>query len=203
MLFARRRKPDLVETLRYTLWPRGGWKRAVLYRWKRLLRLSATPYAVAAGGAAGVFVAFSPLLGLHMLSAALIAWLLRASVVAAVIGTTVANPVTIPVMWGASYEVGTYILSGGADPVRRAHATPAREASGGSVLREGFDEIRPILLPLLAGSVPLGLAAAAGTYAALHRSVSRLQARRRERISRQGAGYKGPRPLKSGSGGRA
>ena len=65
-MFAGRKTSGRRRSLRHTLWPKRGWRRVMSYYWKRLVRLSATPHAIAAGGAAGVFAAFSPLLGFHV-----------------------------------------------------------------------------------------------------------------------------------------
>jgi uncharacterized protein (DUF2062 family) len=181
MLFARGRRRDMGETVRAVLWPRSGWRRATRYLWHRLMRLSASPYAVAAGAAAGVFVSFSPLLGLHVLIAMAIAVVLRASVLAAALGTAVANPLTIPFMWGASYEVGTFVLSGFGDPISRADAAPVRDMAGRSLLSDGVEAVWPILEPMLVGSVPLGLVAAGAVYVLLYGAAGRIEARRRAR----------------------
>ena len=70
MLFRRRKKADLLERARTFFWPRRSFLRSAQYFIKRVLRLSATPHAIAAGVAAGVFASFTPFLGFHFVIAA-------------------------------------------------------------------------------------------------------------------------------------
>ncbi|MES0404116.1 MAG: DUF2062 domain-containing protein, partial [Hyphomicrobium sp.] len=76
----------------------------------RLMHLRASPHEVALGCAVGVFVAITPLLGAHMLIAALLAGFLRGSVPAAVLGTFFGNPVSWPIIWTSTYAVGLQII---------------------------------------------------------------------------------------------
>ena len=81
---------------------------------KRILRLRATPHAIAAGVAAGVFAAFLPFLGFHILIAAALAWLIRGNILAAALGTAaVGNPLSFPLMWAATYAGGRVLLHAG------------------------------------------------------------------------------------------
>ena len=96
-------------------------------------RLSDTPHAVALGFAIGVFTAVTPFLGTHMVMAALLAWVIGGSVVAALLGTFVGNPLTYPLFWYSTYEVGNLMLRGEVSeaqhrPVRRHLSKIARAA---------------------------------------------------------------------------
>ena len=89
------------------MWPRRSLSRSLQYFWKRILRLRATPHAIAAGVAAGAFAAFLPFLGLHVLIAAGLAWVLRGNMIAAALGTAaVGNPLSYPLIWAATYAGG-------------------------------------------------------------------------------------------------
>ncbi|MGC2341160.1 MAG: DUF2062 domain-containing protein, partial [Methyloceanibacter sp.] len=94
MLFKRRQTESLLERLRVHLWPRRSWSRSSRYVVYRLRRLSATPHAIALGFAAGTFVAVTPYIGTHLIMAALIAWIIGGSIVAAILGTFLGNPLT-------------------------------------------------------------------------------------------------------------
>ena len=94
------------------LWPRRSWNRSSRYVVYRLRRLSDTPHAVALGFAIGVFTAATPFLGTHMVMAVLLAWVIGGSVVAALLGTFVGNPLTYPLIWYSTYEVGNLMLRG-------------------------------------------------------------------------------------------
>ncbi len=186
-MFARRHRRDWRQSARHAIWPRRGWRRTLAYIWKRIVRLSASPHAVAAGVAAGALASFTPFIGLHFLLAFLIAFLIRANMLAAALGTAIGNPLTFPLIWASTYEVGRWILSGGADHI--AHPADAMTPAGTGVLAEGLfqagiERLWPVLKPMLVGSVPLGVLAAVVTYAAVYPAVRGFQARRRDRLSR-------------------
>ena len=115
MLFRRREAESVLERMRVHLWPRRSWSRSSRYIVYRLRRLCDTPHAVALGFAVGVFTAVTPFLGTHMAMAALLAWVIGGSVVAALLGTFIGNPLTYPVFWYSTYEVGDLMLGGAAE----------------------------------------------------------------------------------------
>ncbi|MZR15258.1 DUF2062 domain-containing protein [Maritimibacter sp. DP07] len=91
-------------------YPRGGWYRASRYVIHRVRRLPDPADRIARGIAAGVFVSFTPLFGLHFVTAALIAWIIRGNMLAAVLATFVGNPLTFPFIAGFSLQLGNKIL---------------------------------------------------------------------------------------------
>ena len=111
MVFKRRDRRGVFRILWEVIYPRGGWVRAYEYVKHRLRRLPGTPEAIARGVAAGVFVSFTPLFGMHFVVAALLALVLRGSILAAILGTFFGNPLTyIPIM---AMALGTgYFLLG-------------------------------------------------------------------------------------------
>jgi len=172
MLFRRREAESFLGRLRVHLWPRRSWSRSTRYVVHRVRRLSATPHAVALGFAAGVFSACTPFLGTHMIMAALIAWIIGGSIVAAILGTFVGNPLTYPLFWLATYEVGHLMLGGGSDKARI-------DLSSG-IFQTSLDQLWPILKPMSLGAVPIGLGLAALSYALVKPTVNAYQHRRRE-----------------------
>src|SRR5687767_1644493 len=112
MLFRRRESESILERMRVSLWPRRSWSRSSRYVVYRLRRLAASPHAVALGFAIGVFAAITPFLGLHMIMASLLAWAIGGSIVAAILGTFAGNPLTYPIFWYMTYEVGNLMLGG-------------------------------------------------------------------------------------------
>lgn len=171
-----------MERLRLLLWPRRSFWRSAKYFAKRVLRLQATPHAIAAGVAAGVFVSFLPTPGFHFLLAAVIAWCIAGNVVASAIGTTVGNPLTFPFMWGATYEVGRFILSGDAiDDVRPLNL--------GAALKhlDLYQLWEPLLKPMTVGAIPLGLVCAAAAYIVTRWAVAQFHERRRARLAAKAA----------------
>jgi len=149
MLFGRRTPPSLGERVRIWLWPRRNWGRSSRYIAHRLRRLHATPHAIALGCAIGVFASFTPFLGFHFILAGLLAWITRGSILASALGTFFGNPLTFPFMWYGSYHLGVWAL--GLNP-------KAREIDFSSeVYEKSFDQLWPILKPIMIGGVPLGI----------------------------------------------
>ena len=169
MLFARRANPTLVRRLGNFIWPRRGFQRQFRYLWARLVRLPVSTRNAAFGIAIGVFVATLPVPGIQMLLALLLASMLRASPVAALLGTFWANPLTMPLMWFASYHAGCMMLGQTASSagdldvelgglIDLVHLPPA-EAMTVAAAR-----LLPILKPMLAGAIPFALLIASASY---------------------------------------
>src|SRR5260221_11868247 len=112
MLFRRRVRPKFAERLKETLWPRGGWSRAMRYFGKRVLRLSGSPHTIAIGFASGLFVAWSPLFGFHYLLAIGCAFLGRGNVLAAGLSTTRGNALPLPPTGAPPSNAGQPKLAG-------------------------------------------------------------------------------------------
>jgi uncharacterized protein (DUF2062 family) len=78
---------------------------------RRLLALDDPPERTALAFSIGVFIAFSPFLGLHTISATAIAFLFRFNKIAIYSGTFINNPpfTLVPIIV-ASYAVGAFLL---------------------------------------------------------------------------------------------
>lgn len=176
MLFRRRKPATPWERVRVYLWPRRSFSRSILYFVKRILRLTATPHAIAAGVAAGVFTSWTPFLGFHILMALVITYLLAGNMVAAAIGTGFANPLTFPLIWTSSYELGTFMLENGR---MREENIDLAQLFGHLKFMELWD---PVLKPMLVGSIPLGLVFALAFYGLTYWGVNVFRERRRMRI---------------------
>jgi len=176
MLFRRRDRPDLLARLRVAAWPRHSWSRSARYFAKRVLRLSATPHAVAAGVAAGAFASFTPFIGFHFLIGFAIAFAVGGNLVAAALGTAVGNPLTFPVIWATTYQVGNAILGHG------GRALAAGELSH-NLAEKSLGAIMPIVRPMVVGAIPLGLTAALVLYAVVFYAVRGFQTMRRDRLA--------------------
>lgn len=180
MLFGRRHSEPWLQQLQTALWPRRSWSRSLRYARLRIGRLKASPHAIGLGLAVGVFAAFQPYLGFQMLFAGAVAWLLRASVGAALIGTFVGTPLTWPVMWLASYHLGAFMIGGDhqatlEDIWAAMRGLGAIASPGGidQVASAGQSLVRQVLYPLAVGAVPAGLVAGAAFYAMVTRAVAR------------------------------
>ena len=196
MVFKRRDKPPLLLRVREAVLPQRGWGRAIEYLGHRVRRLPDSPHRIAFGLAIGVFASFSPFFGAHLLLAAGLAKLLRANIVASLIGTFVGNPLTFPFIAAVSLGLGRRILGYGAsghDFERLTHSF-ALAASGlwsslMSLVGRGqpqWGRLEPfvdyVLWPYFVGGLLPGLAAAAASYWLLRPLIAAYQARRREKM---------------------
>lgn len=59
-----------------------------------------------------VFFRLSPVFGFHLIIAIVLAYFLAGNIAAAALGTTLANPITLPFIWGSTYELGRFVISG-------------------------------------------------------------------------------------------
>ena len=84
-MFRRRQKPTLLRRVREFFWPSIGFRRSTRYLAHRVARMPGTPSSIALGFACGVGVVFTPFVGLHLIIALVLAWIVRASPLAAAI----------------------------------------------------------------------------------------------------------------------
>lgn len=161
-----------LQKARELFWPKSGYTRACLYLWRRLTRLDASPHTVALGFAIGVYMSFSPFLGFHLALSGLIAWLLGANVVASLMGNFLGNPITYPFMWAAIYKAGALLMGSPID-------SGVQPSGGFSFDMTGAWDL---FMPMLIGSVPVGILAALLFYFPVRTGVRRYQAARRARF---------------------
>jgi uncharacterized protein (DUF2062 family) len=175
MLFRRREELNLWERFKLWLWPRVSWRRSGLYLLKRVLRLSGTPYAIAMGAAVGASVSFTPFLGLHFILTFAIAWLLRANMIAGAIATSIGNPLTFPLIWAGTYQLGHFLLN------REGRTMPARLEH--DLVHKSWDQLWPILKPMTVGAVPIGFAVGLAVYLVVYKAVSAYRDSRSQRFA--------------------
>ena len=108
-MFRRRVPLSWQARLREILLPRKGFSRLYSYMAQRVLRMPGSPYSLAAGFACGVAVSFTPLIGFHLVLAAVLAYLMRANLIASWAGTIFGNPWTFPFIFILLHKVGTYL----------------------------------------------------------------------------------------------
>ena len=162
--------------------------RSLHYVRKRILRLTATPHAVAAGVAAGVISSWTPFMGLHIVLALAIAYVVAGNLAAAALGTAFGNPLTFPLIWASTWEVGEVIL-------RRDGPEKAAPLDLHRLLHS-FDLTHlwePVLKPMLIGAIPLAAVSAIVIYGATYWAVHGFQVRRRSPASAWPRRLMGPR----------
>lgn len=171
-IFGRRRPRRPLAHARELLWPTQGFVRTARYFTHRLKRLRATPHAIAAGFASGAALSFVPVLGVQWVFALALTWLLRGSMLAAVLGLAVGNPVTYPLMYGAAYGIGLWLLEAAEVPaVVEVAAVETGSASQWAALL-------PMLRITTVGSLPLACAAFVIFYLIVRSLAARVEAAR-------------------------
>ncbi len=109
-MFKRRDARSTLRIVAEVFWPRGGWLRAAHYVKHRMRRLPGTPEQIARGVFAGVFASFTPFFGMHFIVAAILAKVMRGSILAALLGTFFGNPLTyVPIAYIA-LQTGHWML---------------------------------------------------------------------------------------------
>ncbi len=133
---------------------------------RRLLALDDPPERTAFAFAVGVFIAFSPFLGLHTIMATALAFLFRFNKIAIYSGTFVNNPfLTLVPIIVASYAVGAFLLGqplGLPEESRELLLHP--RITNGDYWRTLFVESRHILIPFAVGGMVLSVIFSALAY---------------------------------------
>ncbi len=192
MLFGRKKPVTWGETIRVSLWPRRSWGRSAKYVSKRVLRLTASPHAISAGVAAGVFASFTPLLGLHFIIAFVVAYIIAGNFLAAASGTFFGNPITFPFIWASTYNLGNFILSG-ETPVEGGDGSTGLE--GVSFFDNGLSGIwdamigiwDPVIKPMMIGGIPLGICFGIIGYIVTRWAAGLFHTARKKRIAKKAA----------------
>lgn len=144
-----------------------------IYYWRRIQRLSGSPYQIAIGFALGAATSMTPLLGFHVGIAVTVTYLLRGNIIAAVIGTAAANPWTLPLIWASTYELGERIMG------RAAGHLPTTDFFSFAQL---WARLETVLLPMLVGSLPLAAIVGAVFYFAVFYAIRSVRQARALRI---------------------
>lgn len=213
MVFKRRNPRSYGRMAAEFVWPRGGWRRAGQYVLHRLRRLPDPPHRIGRGVAAGIFVSFTPLFGVHFLAAIGIAWLIGGNIFAALLATFIGNPLTTPLIAVLSVSLGRWILGVEGDLGPQAIVSEIARATGevgSNVLAlvggraAEWGDLRSfaadIFLPYLVGGIVPGLVAAAiGHYLTLP-VVRAYQKRREEKAAARLAKVRAAIARREGSG---
>ena len=150
---------------------------------RRLLALDDPPERTALAFSVGVFIAFSPLLGLHTIMATVLAFLFRFNKIAIYAGTFINNPfLTLVPIIALSYALGALVLG-------RPLALPAE---GLALLREPhmltarywgelFAHTRDLLAPFAVGGMALSFVCSLAAYPVTLRLL-RANQRRKSRV---------------------
>ncbi len=157
-----------------------------IFKW--LVRLRRSPRAVAGGFALGVFLAFTPTIGFQLVLAVFLATFLNLNRPAAMMTVWITNVATMAPIYTFNYWVGSLFLSG--PPVSEVYQTFA--SIGAQLVKMDFWELGTqfetmlglsgaMAIPLILGSIIVGLIAAALTYLGSFALISLLLNRRQKR----------------------
>ncbi len=155
---------------------------------KWLTRLRSSPEAIAGGFALGLFIAFTPTVGVQIVLAFFLATLLNVNRPAAVLSVWVTNPVTIPAIFTFNYWLGSLIWEGPSVSVvsRRLFEMASQLATLDLwAITDQFSAVAElglgIIVPLILGSIITGTVIATLTYFIVLRLLLFLFARRARR----------------------
>jgi uncharacterized protein (DUF2062 family) len=136
-----------------------------------LLKLDDPPHRLALGFAWGVFIAFSPTIGLHIISCIVVAWLFRLSKLVVLTASFINNTWTIVPLYGFCIWFGIKITG-------QAIAVP-QVAWNDLTVTDAYLTLKPFFWPYIVGTLTAGTVAAILSYALFYWAVVRY--RRAER----------------------
>ena len=135
-------------------------------RFRKILSIDEPPHRTSLAFAIGIFIAFSPTIGLHTISAVATAWLFGLNLPVIMAGTLVNNPWTIIFVYGTSTCFGSFILRNGSSCL-----------PDGTGKEELLDFMMAMPVPFITGTIILGIVSALISYFFLYQvlTVSRSQ----------------------------
>ena len=142
-------------------------KTTIRDRLRSLLALNEPPHRIALAFAVGVFIAFSPTVGLHTLSCLLVIWLFRFNTLVVFTAAFLNNPWTIVPMYGFCLWFGVKLTGS-------EIATPDIPW-GQAGVKELITLLSPYLWPFVAGTVVAGTVASLLSYAFVYWAVVRYR----------------------------
>ncbi len=149
----------------------------------KILHADDTPHRIALGVAVGVFVAWTPFYGLHMVLIVAVSALLRANKVVGVPLAWLSNPATAPVNL-LCYWIGCRMLGVKGNEAKVAGAIKDAFAPGRGFftrLVDFFHGLEDVFLPWLVGSVIFGLVIGGLTYLLTYKAVAAFRRHRQAR----------------------
>lgn len=138
-------------------------------RW--VFKLGSSPQSIAAGLGLGMFVAFTPTIGIQIILAVIVATIFRVNKAAAIAPVWITNPVTAAPVYTFNYVIGALFVPG--PPMSEVSHLLVNISKSMSKMqfwqmKEQFDMIlhigRSILIPLCLGSVIVGTVLGILTY---------------------------------------
>jgi uncharacterized protein (TIGR03546 family) len=141
--------------------------------YNKFLSLNGRPEEIARAMALGVFIGVTPTIPFHTALIMVICLLFRQNITAAILGATIiSNPVTIPFLYLAGYEVGRIVLGVSENPFNVTNYDVR------SLLEIGWH----IVYPLMVGGLLLAVVITVPSYFITYHAVVKLRNRNVEPI---------------------
>lgn len=138
-------------------------------RIKSILKLNEPPHRLALAFALGVFVAFTPTIGLHLITCLILAWVFRVSKFVVITASFINNPWTIVPLYGFCLWFGLKITGDGGE-------VPAVAWSDLS-FANFYIVLKPYIWPFVAGTLIVGTIASLISYFLFYYIARRYRAR--------------------------
>ena len=192
-MFKRRERRSIFRFFYEVIFSLKGISRAIGYVGIRLKRIPDTPHKISLGMSCGIFASFTPLFGLHFLIAGLLSYVLRANILASLIGTFIGNPITFPIITVFNLKLGEWILGsneyssgdggkifeGFLDFIFLIYKSLFTEGSIGENSVPRMNEfLYGVFIPYSLGGLILGISVAIISYFLLRRLVSTYKKKR-------------------------
>ena len=136
-----------------------------------ILHIQDTPHRIALAFGLGVFIAFSPLLGIHTGMALAVAFLFRLSRVAILAGAWTNNPWTLAPMYMAGTALGCGLFGVSPESLESIDWS----LHGRAFYEALWEGLRPLVVPFVVGNTVLGLVAGVVAYGLVRSLLERRQ----------------------------
>jgi uncharacterized protein (DUF2062 family) len=148
--------------------------------YERFIQIRGAPREVALGFALGIFVGMTPTVGVQTPIAIFFAALFKWSKLAAAIGVWISNPLTVPIIYGVTYVIGTKLLN--LEPVVNMPLSPTW-----STLKGMLQKAPQAFGAMTVGGALLGIPLAIISYYLSYAAVDKYQKDVKEKLVRQKA----------------
>jgi len=139
-----------------------------------VIKLDDPPHKLALAFALGIFIAFSPIFGLHIVSCLILAWVFRLSKIVILTASLINNPWTIVPLYGFCIWFGMKITGSTIE-------VPQIAWNDLNILN-AFEALKPYLWAYVAGTLVLGTAAAVLSYFLFYCAVLRYRQADKKRL---------------------
>ena len=156
----------------------GRLRSKIHHLYHKFAGMEAEPEHIAGGAAVGVFWSLSPLWGFHMILCVLTATILGVSRFASLVTVQLANPITAPFLYYATWRLGDFLLR----PFLHAGPAPVTHAKVAWTVSAFLNMAGSALVRMLIGGTIIGACASVASYFLI---LWGLQLARRSRV--QGA----------------